>query len=114
MYVAMDTSDSSNDAKRATNQGRRDFLKAGGVSVAAGLANAALPGSARAEVTQSMEAHAAVQAMMPTRNPERAADDGAGGEGRAGGEAVVVLPADAAVDLLYEGRTEARAMRTAV
>ncbi|HMH14585.1 MAG TPA: aldo/keto reductase [Edaphobacter sp.] len=53
------------------NQGRRNFLKAGGVSVAVGLVHAALPSSAHAESTtpQAYRVSAqAVQQMMPTRN----------------------------------------------
>jgi hypothetical protein len=77
--------DSSNNAKKAANQGRREFLKAGGVSVAAGLASAALPQGARADVAQHTEAHEAVQAMMPTRNLGRtgfrAGIFGLGGQG---------------------------------
>jgi hypothetical protein len=58
-------------SKNAPKQGRRDFLKAGGVSIAAGLANAALPPVARADVPvdiPSVSASRAVQEMMPTRN----------------------------------------------
>jgi aryl-alcohol dehydrogenase-like predicted oxidoreductase len=53
------------------NRGRRNFLKTGTVSVAAGLASAALPPGARADTTSrqpsSSTLHAA-QEMMPTRN----------------------------------------------
>jgi aryl-alcohol dehydrogenase-like predicted oxidoreductase len=62
---------SSGRSKKATNLGRRDFLKAGGVSLAAGLATAALPPGARADTVaakQSSSAFRAVQEMMPTRN----------------------------------------------
>jgi uncharacterized protein len=62
---------SSGRSKKVTNQGRRDFLKAGGVSLAAGLAIATLPPGARADTVaarQSKSASRAVQEMMPTRN----------------------------------------------
>jgi uncharacterized protein len=65
-------SKSGNSSKsKATNQGRRDFLKVGGASIAAGLAHSALPTSARADSTASIPTPAAsmaVQEMMPTRN----------------------------------------------
>jgi aryl-alcohol dehydrogenase-like predicted oxidoreductase len=76
------------ESNKTQNQGRRDFLKAGGVSVAAGLVQAALPGSAQAESTtpQAYRASAqAVQQMMPTRNLGktgfRAGIFGLGGQG---------------------------------
>jgi hypothetical protein len=59
------------DSKNAPKQGRRDFLKAGGVSIAAGLASAALPPGARADTPAAIpfvSASQAVQEMMPTRN----------------------------------------------
>ena len=78
----------SNRSKKAPNQARRDFLKAGGVSVAAGLAQAAMASSALADVipgTRSMPALQAAQEMMPTRNLGktgfRTAIFGLGGQG---------------------------------
>jgi aryl-alcohol dehydrogenase-like predicted oxidoreductase len=80
--------ESSSDSKKAPNQGRRDFLKTGGVSVAAGLAHAALPPAARADTKPAMpsvSASQAVQEMMPTRNLGktgfRAGIFGLGGQG---------------------------------
>ena len=76
------------ESNKTQNQGRRDFLKAGGVSVAAGLVGAALPSNASAEskTPQAYRASAlAVQQMMPTRNLGktgfRAGIFGLGGQG---------------------------------
>ena len=76
------------ESNKTQNQGRRDFLKAGGVSVAAGLVQAALPSTAQAESTtpQAFRTSAeAVQQMMPTRNLGktgfRAGIFGLGGQG---------------------------------
>jgi len=76
------------ESSTAQNQDRRNFLKAGGASVAAGLVSAALPSSANAQSTtpQAYRASAeAVQQMMPTRNLGktgfRAGIFGLGGQG---------------------------------
>jgi hypothetical protein len=68
--------------------GRRRFLKASGVTAAAGIADALLPASGRAEVgsgPQAAGAFEAVQKMMPTRNLGqtgfRAGIFGLGGQG---------------------------------
>ena len=73
---------------QARNKGRRDFLKAGGVSVAATLAHAVMPASAHADVSDSAPSAASartVQEMMPTRNLGktgfRAGIFGLGGQG---------------------------------
>jgi aryl-alcohol dehydrogenase-like predicted oxidoreductase len=99
----------SNKSKKAPNQGRRDFLKAGGVSVAVGLAHAALPSSARADTVagvQSTSASQAVQEMMPTRNLGktgfRAGIFGLGGQGaleKTNNEAVAVPIIEKALEL---------------
>ena len=81
-------------------RGRRAFLKAGGVSVAAAVAQAAMVSPAHAEVGASVpsttDAHAA-QEMMPTRNLGktgfRAGIFGLGGQGaleRVNNEAVAL------------------------
>jgi hypothetical protein len=93
--------------KKASNQGRRNFLKAGSASVAAGLASAALPQNARAEVsTPSQSAAHAVQQMMPTRNLGqtgfRAGIFGLGGQGaleRINNEAVAIPIIEKAFEL---------------
>ena len=81
-------------------RGRRDFLKAGGVSVAAAVAQAAMVSQARADggaVPSVTDAHA-VQEMMPTRNLGktgfRAGIFGLGGQGalERGNNEVVALP----------------------
>src|SRR6266702_2611119 len=56
--------------EKATSRGRRDFLKVGGVSVAASLASTALPPGVQAESSDptSISSAQAVQEMMPTRN----------------------------------------------
>lgn len=85
----MEAPGNSKDAqKQARKSGRRDFLKVGGVSVAATLARAALPANARADVGGAMPSLAttkAVQEMMPTRNLGktgfRAGIFGLGGQG---------------------------------
>src|SRR5579871_3500980 len=76
------------DSSTAQNQGRRNFLKAGGASVAAGLVQATLPATTQAEQTtpQAYRASAqAIQQMMPTRNLGktgfRAGIFGLGGQG---------------------------------
>ncbi len=63
----MKTLDESNNTP---NRGRRDFLKVGGVSVAANLAYTALPPGVNAESADktSISPAQAVQQMMPTRN----------------------------------------------
>jgi aryl-alcohol dehydrogenase-like predicted oxidoreductase len=100
---------SSGRSKKAPNQGRRDFLRAGGVSVAAGLAHAALPASARADTGAAMPsslASQAVQEMMPTRNLGktgfRAGIFGLGGQGaleKTNNEAVAVPVIEKALEL---------------
>jgi hypothetical protein len=93
--------------KKASNQGRRNFLKAGSASVAAGLASAALPQNARAEVsTPSQSAAHAVQQMMPTRNLGqtgfRAGIFGLGGQGaleKVNNEAVAIPIIEKAFEL---------------
>jgi aryl-alcohol dehydrogenase-like predicted oxidoreductase len=55
----------SKGSGESQNPGRRDFLKTGGVTVAAGLAQAALPKAAEAVDHNTL---AAAQKMMPTRN----------------------------------------------
>jgi uncharacterized protein len=94
---------------KARNKGRRDFLKAGGVSVAATLAHAAMPGSVRAEVSGSVPSVAnarTVQEMMPTRNLGktgfRAGIFGLGGQGaleKVNNEAVAVPIIERALEL---------------
>ncbi|HEX4155457.1 MAG TPA: aldo/keto reductase [Acidobacteriaceae bacterium] len=93
----MDNAKEKSAPNNVSNKGRRNFLKAGGVSVAAGLAQAALPGSVRADVAQHDAAHEAVQQMMPTRNLGqtgfKAGIFGLGGQGaleKANNEAVAV------------------------
>jgi len=84
-----DTPGKSNDGQNQVRKsGRRDFLKVGGVSVAATLAQATMPGNARADVAGAMPSLAmtkAVQEMMPTRNLGktgfRAGIFGLGGQG---------------------------------
>jgi len=58
------------ESDKTPNRGRRDFLKVGGVSVAANLAYTALPPGVNAESTDktSILPAQAVQEMMPTRN----------------------------------------------
>src|SRR5260370_25678828 len=58
------------ESDKPPNRGRRDFLKVGGVSVAANLAYTALPPGVNAESTDktSILPAQAVQEMMPTRN----------------------------------------------
>src|SRR5260370_15536946 len=58
------------ESDKPPNRGRRDFLKVGGVSVAANLAYTALPPGVNAESTDksSILPSQAVQEMMPTRN----------------------------------------------
>jgi len=55
---------------KTSRRGRRDFLKVGGVSIAANLAYTALPPGAHAESTDKtpISSAQAVQEMMPTRN----------------------------------------------
>src|ERR1700682_1681231 len=54
---------------KTPGRGRRDFLKAGGVSIAANLAYTALPPGANAESAgKTVSPAEAVQDMMPTRN----------------------------------------------
>src|ERR1022692_4087322 len=55
---------------KTSSRGRRDFLKVGGVSVAANLAYTALPAGVHAESTDQtpVSSAQAVQEMMPTRN----------------------------------------------
>src|ERR1700733_3503044 len=98
-----------NRSKKAPNQGRRDFLKIGGVSVAAGLAHAALPSGARADTVANMpstSASQAVQEMMPTRNLGktgfRAGIFGLGGQGaleKTNNDAVAVPIIERALEL---------------
>jgi aryl-alcohol dehydrogenase-like predicted oxidoreductase len=98
----------SSESKQAPNQGRRDFLKAGGVTVAAGLAQAALPSAALADAATipSTAESRAVQAMMPTRNLGktgfRAGIFGLGGQGaleKVNNEAVVLPVIERALEL---------------
>jgi len=58
------------EPKKTPSRGRRDFLKIGGVSIAANLAYAALPVTVSAESTDRapVSSAQAVQEMMPTRN----------------------------------------------
>src|SRR5260370_31467564 len=58
------------ESDKPPNRGRRDFLKVGGVSVAASLAYTAMPPGVNAESTDktSILPAQAVQEMMPTRN----------------------------------------------
>jgi aryl-alcohol dehydrogenase-like predicted oxidoreductase len=50
------------------NQGRRNFLKTGTGAIAATVASAAMPTSARADDPPTPAAAKAIQSMMPTRN----------------------------------------------
>jgi aryl-alcohol dehydrogenase-like predicted oxidoreductase len=60
------------ESNKTPNQGRRDFLKVGGASLAANVVQAALPPAVRAQSFSSKQAYStaaqAVQEMMPTRN----------------------------------------------
>jgi aryl-alcohol dehydrogenase-like predicted oxidoreductase len=58
------------ECEKAPSRGRRDFLKVGGVSVAANLAYTALPPGFHSESTNKIPIlpASAVQQMMPTRN----------------------------------------------
>lgn len=93
--------------EKAKNQGRRDFLKVGGVSIAAGVANVALPDMARADaMTPTASSTQAVQEMMPTRNLGktgfRAGIFGLGGQGaleKANNEAIAVSVIQKAFEL---------------
>ena len=60
----------SSDELEQQKKCRRDFLKIGGLSIAANLVHTALPTSVRAETTEkaSVSAAHAIQKMMPTRN----------------------------------------------
>jgi aryl-alcohol dehydrogenase-like predicted oxidoreductase len=83
---------------KTLQNGRRNFLRAGGLSLAAGLTQVALPGAAQAESaspSSSLYSAQAVQKMMPTRNLGqtgfRAGIFGLGGQGaleKANNEAV--------------------------
>ena len=94
-----DTSENSKDGK-GMRRGRRDFLKAGGVSVAAAVAQAARVSTSRADVGAMPSAAdaRAVQEMMPTRNLGktgfRAGIFGLGGQGalERGNNDAVALP----------------------
>lgn len=102
--------ENSGKSNKAPNQGRRSFIKAGGVSIAANLANAALLPSARAEATTSRSGPItpaqAVQEMMPTRNLGktgfRTGIFGLGGQGaleKVNNEAVAVPIIEKALEL---------------
>jgi len=100
--------ESSGRSKKTLNQGRRGFLKTGGVTVAAGLAEAVLPKGALADtaVIPSVAASQAVQEMMPTRNLGktgfRTGIFGLGGQGaleRVNNEAVAVPVIEKALEL---------------
>ena len=60
------------ESNKTPKQGRRDFLKVGGASIAANVVQAALPPVVRAQSFSSTQAYSAaskvVQEMMPTRN----------------------------------------------
>ena len=78
----------SDELEKQKKSGRRDFLKIGGLSMAANLVYTALPGSVRAEATEPASASAAhaIQEMIPTRNLGRTGFRvgifGLGGQGR--------------------------------
>jgi aryl-alcohol dehydrogenase-like predicted oxidoreductase len=88
--------------KKPADQGRRNFLKTGGASVAAGLASAALPSGARADVPSAQIG----QQTMPTRNLGqtgfRPAIFGLGGQGaleKTNNEAVAIPIIERAFEL---------------
>src|SRR3984957_9408094 len=100
--------ESSGRSKKTLNQGRRGFLKTGGVTVAAGLAEAVLPKGALADTAAipSVAASQAVQEMMPTRNLGktgfRAGIFGLGGQGaleKTNNDAVAVPIIERALEL---------------
>jgi aryl-alcohol dehydrogenase-like predicted oxidoreductase len=93
---------------KAPSRGRRDFLKVGGVSVAASLASTALPSAVQAESSDptSISSAQAVQEMMPTRNLGktgfRVGIFGLGGQGaleKANNEAVAIPIIEKALEL---------------
>ena len=92
---------------KTPNRGRRDFLKAGGVSIAANLAYTALVPGAHAESTRAPASPArAVQEMMPTRNLGktgfRVGIFGLGGQGaleKANNEAIAVPVIEKSLEL---------------
>ena len=96
------------EGDQAASRGRRDFLKVGGVSVAANLAYTALPQAVHAETTEpaSISPAQAIQEMMPTRNLGRTGFRvgifGLGGQGaleRANNEAVAIPIIEKALEL---------------
>jgi hypothetical protein len=98
------------ELNRAQSEGRRRFLKAGGVALAANLAQTAMPTVAHAAgiapPPPSLMAAKAVQEMMPTRNlgntDFRVGIFGLGGQGaleRANNEAIAVPIIERALEL---------------